>query len=253
MTELVDTHAHVDEIADIPAALAAARAAEVVSILAVGQGLDSNRRVLELASAYPDIIRPALGYHPWNIRAETVEENLAFIEANASRVAAIGEIGLDYHKAVRAGADKHTQHEVLTRLLSIAKEYDKPVSVHSRYAWRDALDIVKSSGVTRAVFHWYTGPSSVLRDIISGGYFLSITPAIDYHEEHRRAAREVPLGLLLLETDAPVVYGRGRPAEFASQPADVARVMKSLARLRQTTPADIAKTTTGSARRLFNT
>src|SRR4030042_1829353 len=81
----------------------------------------------------------------------------------------------------------------------------------------------------KAVFHWFTGFSSVLRDIIDGGYFVSATPAAEYHEEHRRAVKETPLPRLFLETDCPVTYGRA--ARYESQPADVLRSMKAVSQL----------------------
>ena len=191
--EIIDTHAHLDEIENLPQVIASAKAAGLLGIIAVGQDVNSNARTLEIAAEYPGYVYPALGYHPCNIREANVEENMESIKANISKAVAVGEIGLDYHKRVREGADKDLQKRVLRELLGIAKEQNKPALIHSRYAWRDALNLVIESGVEKAVFHWFTGPTSVLRDIIDHGYYLSATPAIEYHEEHRRAVKETPL------------------------------------------------------------
>ena len=129
--------------------------------------------------------------------------------------------------------------------------HDRPALVHSRYAWRDALSLVEEAGATKAVFHWYTGTSSVLREIIERGYYISATPAVEYHEEHRRAVKETPLDRLLLETDCPVVYGRGGAGEFRSQPADVARSLKGAALLKGMPEEELARNTTDNAVRLF--
>jgi len=101
------------------------------------------------------------------------------------------------------------------------------------------------------VFHWYTGTSSVLRDIVSQGYFISATPAVEYHEEHRRAVKEIPLERMLLETDAPVVYGRGREFEYESRPADVVRSLRGAAGLKGMSEAQLAEVTTENAMRFF--
>ncbi len=101
------------------------------------------------------------------------------------------------------------------------------------------------------VFHWYTGTSSVLRDIIGHGYYISVTPAVEYHEEHRRAVREVSLERMLLETDCPVVYQRGSENEFTSSPADVLRSLKEAARLKGINEAELAEVTTANAAGLF--
>jgi TatD DNase family protein len=249
--EIIDTHAHLDEIENLPQVIANAKAAGLSGIIAVGQDVNSNARTLEIAAEYPGYVYPALGLHPWNIREDSVAANLEFVRANISKAVAVGEIGLDYQKRVREGADKDLQKQVLKELLKIARDNDKPALLHTRYAWRDAFDLVKEAGITKAVFHWYTGTSSVLRDIIAAGYYISVTPAIAFHEEHRRAVKETPLAQLLLETDSPVTYARGREGEFKATPADAARSLKGAAELKGLSEAELAAATTGNAQRLF--
>ena len=65
--EIIDAHAHLDEVEDLSAAIERARAAGVVGIVAVGMDIESNRRTLEIAERYPGYVFPALGYHPWGI------------------------------------------------------------------------------------------------------------------------------------------------------------------------------------------
>jgi TatD DNase family protein len=251
MYRLIDTHAHLDEIAGLEAALAAARGAGVAAIVAVGSDIPSNEKVLELAAGHPGFIYPALGWHPWYIREKDVEASLEFMASHIEEAAAVGEVGLDYHKRVRAGADKDLQKQVLNEILEIAGAHRKPVLIHSRYAWRDAFEAVSDAGLEKAVFHWYTGTSSVLRDIIARGYYVSVTPAVAYHEEHRRAVKETPLEKLLLETDSPVVYARGREGEFTASPADVVRSLRGAAALKGVGEAELAEITTGNAERLL--
>jgi len=248
---LIDTHAHLDEIEDAEAVLNEAKAAGVVGIIAVGQGLASNQKTIEIARRYPGLVFPAMGLHPWSLGTEDIDRCLEFIDNHGGDAVAIGEIGLDYHKRVRAVADKDRQQAVFRELLKIAVRHDRPALIHSRYAWRDALSLVEEAGATKAVFHWYTGTSSVLREIIERGYYVSATPAVEYHEEHRRAVREAPLNQLLLETDCPVVYGRGGAGEFTSQPADVVRSLKEAALLKGLPEKELARATTANAVRLF--
>ena len=251
MFKIIDTHAHLEEIAGIEQVAAGAKAAGLAAIIAMGSDITSNIRTLEIAAHYPGFVYPALGYHPWNIKEAEIGANLSFIRENIARAVAVGEVGLDYHKRVRAVADKDLQKRVLGEILEIAKEYDKPACVHSRYAWRDAFDAVKEAGLTRAVFHWYTGTSGVLRDILDSGYYISVTPAVAYHEEHRRAVKETPLSQLLLETDSPVTYARGREGEFEARPADVLRSLRGAAILKGISEEEIAQATTENAERLF--
>ncbi len=251
MLRLIDTHAHLDEIENLETAIVEAKVAGLIAIIAVGSDLASNVKVLEIAAHYQGFVYPALGWHPWYIKEEEIDAHLEFIEDNMDRAVGLGEIGLDYHKRVRAVADKDLQKRVLGELLKIAAKHNKPALIHSRYAWRDAYDAVDGAGLEKAVFHWYTGTSSVLRDIISHGYYVSATPAVEYHDEHRRAVKEAPLDKLLLETDSPVTYGRGSDHEFAASPADVRRSLKGTAMLKGLSEEEIAAATTENAQRLF--
>ncbi|MCK4863286.1 MAG: TatD family hydrolase [Dehalococcoidales bacterium] len=249
--KLIDTHAHLDEVEGIKRVLAEAREAGLVAIVAVGSDLESNRKVLQLSTLYENFVYPALGWHPWFIKEADIDGNLEFIQSHIDKAVAIGEIGLDYHKRVRAVADKDLQKRVLGEILSLAKARDKPALIHSRYAWRDAFDAVVAAGLGKAVFHWYTGTSSVLRDIVAQGYYISVTPAVEYHEEHRRAVKEIPLERMLLETDCPVVYQRGSENEFTSSPADVMRSLRGAAALKGASEEEIAEATTENAIKLF--
>jgi TatD DNase family protein len=251
MYRLIDTHAHLDEIGNLEQVLAKARLAGVIAIVAVGSDYESNRKVMQLAELYKDFVYPALGWHPWNIEDSEIDDNLEFIEAHIDRAVAVGEVGLDYHKRVRARADKDRQKQVLREVLRVAGAHKKPALIHSRYAWRDALDLVEEAQLEKAVFHWYTGTSSVLRDIVSQGYYISATPAVEYHEEHRRAVKEIPMERLLLETDSPVVYRRGSEFEYESSPADVLRSLRGAAELTGVSEAQVAEATTANALRFF--
>jgi TatD DNase family protein len=252
MAGLVDTHAHLDELEGLGPAVERAKRAGVTAIISMGQDLASNIETFKLASAYPGFIYPAIGLHPWslgNMSDHVLEENIAFIRENLQDTVALGEVGLDYDKRVLKGAGKDQQKEVLKSLLNLAVELDRPVSFHSRYAWKDSLQIVKESGVRRLVFHWYTGFSSTLAELIEGGYYISATPAAEYHDEHRRAIREVPAERLLLETDCPVHYGREE--KYRSEPADMLRSLKASAAIKGIDQAELSRIVQENTIRLF--
>jgi TatD DNase family protein len=132
MEKIIDTHAHLDEIENLEQAIAKAKEAGLAAIIAVGQGLASNQKTLEIGAAYPGFVYPALGWHPWYIKETEIDANLEFIKANIDKAVGIGEVGLDYHKRVRAAADKDLQQKVLRELLRIAKDYDKPALIRFR-------------------------------------------------------------------------------------------------------------------------
>ena len=253
MYKLIDTHAHLDELKSLDLKLEEAKKAGIIAIVAVGSNHQSNIKTLEISQKHHRFVYPALGLHPWelaNLGTFEIDDNLRFIEQNIASAVAVGEIGLDYDKRVLKVASKELQKEVLGRLLNIARKYAKPAIIHSRYAWKDALHLIQDVSMDKAVFHWFTGFSSVLRDIIDGGYFVSATPATEYHEEHRRAVKEAPLQRLLLETDCPVTYGR--EARYESQPADILRGLEAVSQLKGIVKATIAEQTTRNAINFFS-
>jgi len=252
MPRLVDTHAHLEQIEGLERVITEAKSTNIIAIIAVGSDYESNQKVLDLAQVYKGFVYPALGFHPGNIKGGDIDRNLEFIQAHISKIVAIGEIGLDYHKRVRARAEKGLQMYVLREILKIAQTHKKPAIIHSRYAWRDSLSLVSEAQLEKAVFHWYTGTSSVLRDIVSQGYFISATPAVEYHEEHRRAVKEIPLERLLLETDSPVVYRRGTQFEYESRPTHILNALRGVSGLRGIDEIQVAEVTTDNALKFFD-
>jgi len=253
MYKLIDTHAHLDELKSLDLMLEEAQKNGIIAIVAVGSDYRSNMEILKISQRYCSFVYPALGLHPWrlaNLKSSQIDENLGFIERNIAVAIAIGEIGLDYDKRVVKVAPKELQKKVLEHLLDLAKKYAKPAIIHSRYAWKDSFQLVRDAGIDKVVFHWFTGFSSVLRDIVTSGYFISATPAAEYHEEHRRAVKETPLDKLFLETDCPVTYGR--EAKYESKPADVLRSLKAVAQLKEIGEAAIAEQTTRNAIDFFS-
>jgi TatD DNase family protein len=146
LLRVIDTHAHLDELEDLGPALRKAKDAGVIAIVAVGSNHKSNLKTMEICSKYPSFVSPALGLHPWELgklESSQIETTLQFIKEKAADITAVGEIGLDYDKRVVKVAPKELQKEVLKRLLTLAKEPEKPVIIHSRYAWKDWSEPLK--------------------------------------------------------------------------------------------------------------
>ncbi len=248
--ELIDSHCHLEEIENLGLAIEKAKSAGVVAIVAVGSDYRSNNQVLEIAARYSGFVYPALGMHPGRLEVSLVNQNLRFIEDHLVEAKGIGEIGLDYDKRITKIASKELQKSVIKEVLLIAKKYRKPAIIHSRYAWRDSLTLAEDAEIQKAVFHWYTGPTSVLKDIVHRGYLISATPAAEYHQEHRRAVKTVALENLLIETDSPVSYGA--EVKWKAEPADVLRTLKAAAQLRGISEQELAQITTNNAIKFFD-
>ncbi len=239
---LVDGHAHLEQVDDLPESLREAREAGVCGIVAVGMDIESNKKALGFAGSNSRYVYPALGYHPWELKEETVETNLSFIRGHLKEGVALGEVGLDY----RAKVKKVLQWEVFGKLLEIAREYDKPVIIHCRYSHQRAFEMVMERKIERTVFHWYSDSVDLLDKILSAGYLISATPALAYSPPHREAIKRAPIERILLETDTPVIY-QGKEA----RPKDVFVTLEEVARLKGMNRSAVAEQTTANASQSF--
>ena len=239
---LIDTHVHIDELADVGGAIERGQSVGIKAIIAVGSDLVSNEKVLTIAQTLPGYLFPAIGFHPWQIKADLLEATLGVIEGEAQRCIALGEVGLDFKVEV----EKTIQIRAFRRILELAASRDKPVIVHARGAWDEALSMVSEAGLEKVVFHWYSGPMGVLTRIIEKGYLISATPALAYSPRHRKAIRRMPIEGLVLETDAPQAY-RG----VESEPNDLLTSLFMVAELKGMQPEEVAEKTTRNALEFF--
>ncbi|MEA3471408.1 MAG: TatD family hydrolase [Thermodesulfobacteriota bacterium] len=231
---IIDGHAHLNEIENLGHEFDRAKRAGVKAIIGVGMDIESNRRILEIAGEYPGFVFPAIGYHPWEIREEEIERNLAFVEKNISSCTALGEVGVDYKAKIK----KPTQRRVFGEIIKIAKRYDKPLILHCRYSHQRVFSMILEAGVKRAVFHWYNASLDLLQEIVSSGYYVSATPALRYSPPHQEAMREAPIERILVETDCPVSFDKKE-----SRPSDVVVTVNELARIKGMPVSEVADAT----------
>ena len=231
---IIDSHAHVDQLEDLPGALARAHEAGVSDIVAVSVDLDSMKKVLEISRQYQKPkVHPALGVHPGKVAPDAQQTAFDFMRAHIKEARAVGETGLDYwYKWVRKDeVERQKQKESFEFHLNLARDFDLPIIIHSRGAWRDCLSMALGSGVKRALFHWYSGPVDILDQILKAGFYVSTSPSVAYSPESRRAMAHAPLDRIFVETDSPVTYRDGE-IPYMAEPKDVLRTWKALAQLR---------------------
>lgn len=256
--ELIDCHAHLDELPDLSGALERSAAAGVKCIVAVAVNTESSRRVLEIAENFksPKIL-PALGLYPGEVNEEEIESIAELISSRRNLPAALGEIGLDYwikplRKKMPGREEKKALQQKAFRLqLELARKRSLVPIIHSRGAWKDCFRMVDEAGLKRAIFHWYSGPREVLELILEKGYHISATPAAAYSPQHRQALEITPLEKIILETDCPVPRREGEE-KIATEPADVLYSLKAVAGLKNLSGEEVASITTQNASTLFD-
>jgi len=190
--------------------------------MAMSVDLDSMKKLLGLVGQYQyPRIHPALGVHPGLVKPETQELVFDFMRANIGQARAIGETGLDYwYKWVRKDeVERQKQKDSFSFHLSLAREFDLPIVIHSRGAWQDCLSMTLEHKVKRALFHWYSGPVDILDQILEAGFYVSTSPSVAYSPESRKAMAHAPIDRILVETDSPVHYRDGE-ASFMAEPKE---------------------------------
>ena len=250
---IIDTHAHIDQLEDLPGALARAHEAGVSDIVAMSVDLESMQKILNIAGQFKQPkVHPCLGVHPGKVNEDNQSLALEFMKANTAKACAIGETGLDYwYKWVRKDlVERQKQTDSFAFQLNLARESNLPIVIHSRGAWRDCLAMTKESGVKRALFHWYSGPVDILDEIISAGFYVSTSPSVAYSPESRQAMAQAPLEKILIETDAPVNYKDGEVI-FKAEPRDVKRTWTALAQLKNLDDQDVLNTVNANAKTFF--
>ena len=252
--DLIDTHAHLDQVENYDAVLARAGEAGLAAIVAVSTGYASSVQTLALAQKESPVqIIAAIGTHPGEIGQLADERIIQLITDNIGTISAVGEIGLDYWcKPVKKDkALREAQKSIFQKQLQAAHKFSLPVIIHSRGAWKECFQLCRDTGIQRAVFHWYSGPPDVLKEIIAAGYLVSATPALQYSPQHQEAVKNASLGHILVETDSPVFY-RDEGSGFASEPKDVARTVRLVSQLLNIPEDEAQSATFKNAQRFFN-
>jgi TatD DNase family protein len=222
---VIDTHAHLDALADADGALARARETGVSRVITIGTGIASCRAALQLAAAN-DGVYAALGIDPH--QAATAEAHriadLRDLLGNGQAVA-VGETGLDYHYGAET---KDEQRRLFEAQLGLARELGLPVVIHTREANDDTESMLRAHEGT-VVMHCFSEPDLLAAGLERGWYF-SFAGNVTYPraEELREAAAAVPADRILAETDSPYLSPqplRGKPNE----PAHVVHTVTALA------------------------
>jgi TatD DNase family protein len=263
---LTDSHAHLDSPrydADREAVLKAALEAGVGTVLSIGigDGPETMHRALDLCREYAgrtDVPRlyATAGVHPDEAAAL---DDAALDKLNklldAREVIACGEIGLDYYWD---SAPRAVQQEAFIEQMELAAGHCLPIVIHCRAAeragtgdtaaWDDTLDLLhrhwRQTGLG-GILHCFAGTVEHAKRAIDFGFLISFAGNITFPKAQaiRDAAQAVPLGSMLVETDAPFLAPVPRRGQ-RNQPAYVTGTAAKLAELVGVAVEELAAVTT---------
>jgi TatD DNase family protein len=254
--KLIDSHCHLnyeglverqDEV------LESARNRGVAGFLNISTRQKEWGEVVAVADRHADVWA-SVGVHPHEADAHPDLGAAALVDGTRHpRVIAIGECGLDYYYDK---SDRQAQRERFEAHVDAARQTGLPLIVHTREAEADTAEIlgaaVKQGGVT-GVLHCFTGSAELASKALDLGFFISLSGIVTFKNatDLQSTARKVPLGALLVETDAPFlapVPHRGQKCE----PAFVADTASFIATLRGDDPEVFGEATTANFFKLFS-
>ena len=258
---IFETHAHYDDSSfdsDRKEIIASLSAHGISPVINVASTMESNEKCLEFSHKYPDFYA-ALGVHPSELSgiSESFFDELK-TKLDDEKVAAIGEIGLDYHylsEEEDKEKAKETQKYWFSYQLSIAGEYGLPVIFHLRDSAEDSMEKLKKAAADgiRGVLHCYSYSPEQAMEYEKMGYYFGIGGVVTFKNSKKlkETVEKVSLSRILLETDSPYLSPepfRGRRNDSTNLPY----IVKEIARLRHITEDEVIERTRENAGALFS-
>ena len=196
---IIDTHCHID-LYDNPEKLLRECEIKGVSVIAM-TNLPSHFEMGFPFFRQSKTLRISLGLHPLFADKHKSEFNL-FLR-NLDKTSYIGEIGLDFsNEGIKT---KEIQLDSFEKVLQIVSTKKKILSIHSRRAEKEILELLVKYNIKNAIFHWYSGSTSLINKILDEGYYFSINPSMTTSPNGQSIISKIPINRILTESDGPFV------------------------------------------------
>jgi TatD DNase family protein len=223
----------------------------VFRLLCVGCDLGDSKLAVNFVKSRENCFA-SIGIHPHEARHYAGQRDLLseFARlASGPKVVAIGECGLDYFYE---HSPKAAQLELLHFQLSLAQERGLPVIFHVREAFDDFWPVFDQYPGLRGVLHSFTDSQNNLQKAVARNLFVGVNGIATFtkSEAQRDMYKAIPLGNLLLETDAPFLT----PVPFRGKictPKHVVATAEFLSKLRGESLEVLGDSTTQNAINLF--
>jgi TatD DNase family protein len=252
----IDSHAHLDMEDFDPDRDEVIRRAFAAGVMAVLCPADltsdkSLRATLNIVAGHPSFLAAA-GVHPHQAKLFSEDHARKLRDLGTGRtIAALGEIGLDFHYDFSTPEE---QKRAFRDQLRLADELRLPVIIHSRLAGAEVATAVRKQGCrSGGILHCYTEDWDTARTMIDLGFYISFSGILTFPKAGslREVAVKVPLDRLLIETDSPYLAPVPFRDRKRNEPAFVVETARVLADLKRVSLEKLAEATTGNFFSLF--
>ena len=277
---MFDTHCHLNFSAFdgiLEKVISEAKNEGVEKFVVPGTDVETSKKAVEIAKKYEEIFA-VVGIHPHHVKEiqnskiKTQNYNLKLeikeIEKllTHSKVVAIGEIGLDRHIYKKTKYKDYKideefialQKKVFLAQLDLAKKYKKVVIIHNREAKDDLLKILNACYLlldTPMVFHCCEPDFDLLNFAKKNQIYIGVDGDVTYDPKKQAFVKEIPLSLLVLETDSPFLTPSplrdNQKTKFPNTPKNLILVVQKVAEIKEEKVEKIIKLTKENGKRLF--
>lgn len=237
---ITDSHCHPDRFEDMPGVLRRARNAGVEVFFVTFLPSDFQRYS---AQDFGPGVRVGLGFHPMASRGQfpwqpqiDIDRELELFAQLAPRAGWIGEIGYDF--SPEGVPFRSVQERVLETVLRVPGITEKFLSIHSRFAQRECVEVLTGAGATRVTMHGngFTGDVDDVAHVLDAGFSVSLVVSNFFDDRGRSIVECTPRERVLIETDGPFGVVDGRSVE----PCELGMALEHLAAAWEMSPADAA-------------
>lgn len=245
---LIDTHLHIEKN-NIEKIIKESKENNVGMLIASGCDKQGIIDVLDVLNHY-DELYATIGFHPSEV--DKVDElDISWLEQqikNNKKILGIGEIGLDFYYGKE---NKEEQITLFKKQLDLAKKLDMPVVIHTRDAFKDTYDILKSYNL-KGIIHCFSGSLEVANLYINLGYVLGIGGVVTFKNSNLGDVIEkISLENIVLETDSPYLAPEPYRGSVNSS-KNIPIIADKIAKIKKISPKDVEKITCDNVARIFD-
>ena len=203
---------------------------------------------MELVEKYKNFIFGIAAFHPVYIKESNEEILKNFfekIEKNKEKIVGIGETGLDFTIEEREFREK--QKEVFLKFISLAKNLNLPLVIHSRKAFAETIEILEKYEAKNVLMHFFTA-KELLSKIIKNNWSISVNTALLNSKNIKKIVRDLKIEKIMTETDSPWLG----PQRQRNDPTSIKLVIEEIAKIKKMKTQEVDKITTQNAIEFFN-
>lgn len=227
------------------------------TVVNVGSTLETTKKSIALAEKY-DFVYAAAGVHPSEISCLSDEGMLWLKEqAKNKKVAAVGEIGLDYYWDKEEEIKKE-QKKWFEKQLRLAEEVNLPVIIHSRDAAEDTMEILKRhceafpQKNVRGVIHCYSYSPEMATEFIKMGYYIGVGGVVTFKnaKKLKETVKTIDIKHILVETDCPYMAPSPHRGERNAS-YYLPYIVEKIAEIKGMTTGEVEKQTEENAENMY--